>query len=200
MLCVLVSLLLSLAWTAQAQEGGPLPSRIDYVSDYAQVISEDVEAVLNRSLVRVEEEQGVQIYVLTVTTTEPLPMNEFTAQLWASWGVDKEDPQRKTLLFLVATEDGLVRLSTSTGLAEVLPDDQLAEILQKIIMPAFSQGAYEQGIVAGIQEMLKALSQQETEPQPSVSSSRERRVTGVDLLGILLALALVAVVVLIANL
>jgi uncharacterized protein len=197
---MLALLLFNVAWTVHAQEDGRLPDRIDYVSDYAQVISEDAEAGLNRALARAEEERGVQIYVLTVPTTEPLPMKEFTARLWESWGLNKEDPERQTLIFLVATEDGLVRLSTSTGLAEVLSDEQLAEILKTAILPAFGQEAYEQGIVAGIQEMLKVLSQEGRAPLPSVSSSRPQRVTGIDLMGILVALALVAAVVLIANL
>ena len=187
------------AWAQgdQEQEAAEvvIPERTGYVVDRAQVLGEEVEAGLNRALARVEAEHGTQIYVLTVPLTEPLPLKKYVRRVWESWGLNKEDPRLKTLIFLVAVEDGQVMLSTSEGLSALLPDETLAEILQRTILPAFERGAFEQGIVAGIQEMIRALSEKEEEDTVGARPFQERRLSTVDLLGILLALALVAALV-----
>lgn len=186
---------------AQGGEGGGtegiIPERTAYVVDRAQVLGDEVEAGLNRALARVEAEHGAQIYVLTVPLTEPLPLKEYIRRVWESWGLNKEDPQLKTLIFLVAVEDGQVMLSTSRGLQDLLPDGTLAEILQRTILPAFERGAFERGIVTGIQEMIRALAQKRGEAEEAVGARpfQERRLSTVDLLGILLALAVVAAIV-----
>ncbi len=166
-----------------------IPERTAYVVDRAQVLRDEVEAGLNRALARVEEERGVRIYVLTVPFTEPLPLKKYIRRVWESWGLNKEDPQLRTLIFLVAVEDGQVMLSTSEGLKGVLPDERLAQILERSILPAFERGAFEEGMVRGIQEIIQVLEEEST---PGVRPFQERRLSAVDLLGILLALALVA--------
>lgn len=198
----LIGLLAAGAVPARAQgKGEPspeevvIPERTAYVVDAAGVVEDDVETGLDRALARVEEEHGVQIFVLTVRATEPLPIKRYALRVWESWGLDKEDPKRKTLIFLVAVEDGQVMLSTSRGLQEVLPDETLGEILRKTILPAFERKAFAEGIVAGVQAMIQALAEEEEGPPVGARPFQERRLTTVDVLGILLALALLAALV-----
>jgi len=178
---------------AQQEAGGEvvIPERTAYVTDVAGVLGPDVEEGLNRGLARVEEEYDTRIYVLTVRLTEPLPIKEYALRVWESWGLDKEDPRERTLIFLVAVEDGQVILSTGRGLEEVLPDERLAEILQGTIVPAFDRGAFGQGIVMGVQEMIRVLAEKEEERASGARPFQPRRLSTVDLLGILLAVVVV---------
>jgi uncharacterized protein len=181
--------LASIQLSAYPQEELQLPSRIGYVSDYAQILDEQVEGELNRTLSEVERELGVQIYVLTVLTTEPLPMNDYSSRIMEVWDLGEDDPARRTLLFIVAVEDGLVRLDASRGLEEMLTDQVLKQILDAEILPAFYMGEFTQGITRGIQEIIQVLSE-----GPYRSPSEGKGLGSTDLLGIFLMIALVALV------
>jgi len=174
--------------SAYPQEGLKFPSRIDYVSDYAQVLDEQVEEELNLTLSEVEREMGVRIYVLTVLTTDPLPMNEYNRRIIEAWDLD-EDSGLKVLLFIVAVEDGLVRLDASEELEGILTDQVLGQILEAEILPAFYMGKFSQGITQGIDEIIRVLSE-----ELDSSPSEAKRLGGTDLLGILLMVALGALI------
>ncbi len=168
------SVLVLLLWLAHPAAGAgelQLPSRIHYVSDYAQVLTDATENDLNELLARVKQETGVEIYILTVLTTEPLPINEFGRRISEAWNLGEEDPNRRTFLFLLAVDDGLYRLITNRGLETLVTDQQLEQISRTIITPAFAEGEFSKGIVGCINQVLRILSESQPEsraPSPGV--------------------------------
>lgn len=174
-----------------SQEGLPIPVRVDYVSDYAQILDEQAEGELNRLLDRVKQEMGVEIYVLTILTLNTVGINEYGGQVSETWKLGEEDAKRKTLLFLVAVNDGQYRLVTNTGLEAVVPDEQLKKISETVIQPAFEREQYAQGIVGGINQILQLVAQGRAIQIPRSSGSGLVRE---DVLGILLGVALVVLV------
>lgn len=192
------SLLLAIAFVAMvavnsvySQEGLPIPARVGYVSDYAQILDEQAEAELNRLLDQVKQEMGVEIYVLTILTVNTVGINEYGSKVSETWNLGEEDAQRKTLLFLVAVNDGQYRLVTNTGLEALVPDEQLKKISETVIQPAFEREQYAQGIVASINQILQLVAQGRAVQIPGSSGAGLVRE---DVLGILLGVALVVLV------
>jgi uncharacterized protein len=197
-----VGLAMALAFTGTAyaqQEGFTAPPRQNYVSDYAQVLDPSAENELNQLLDQVKKEMGVEIYVLTIRTANPLSINEYSDRVSEAWNLGEKDPKRKTLLFLLAVEEGRFRLNTNLGLEAIVTNEQQQKITESIILPAFERQEYAKGIVAGINGFLQIIAQQEGTRIPDAPSSG----TGLfrqDVLGILLIVALLALVLVAAAL
>ncbi len=193
-----LSLVLAITFVAVAavnpvysQEELPIPARVDYVSDYAQILDEQAEGELNRLLDQVKQEMGVEIYVLTILTLNTVGINEYGSRVSETWNLGEEDAKRKTLLFLVAVNDGQYRLVTNRGLEAAVPDEQLKKISETVIQPAFERQQFAQGIVGGINQILQLVAQGRTIQVPGSSGSGLIRE---DVLGILLGVALVVLV------
>jgi len=185
--------------TAYSQDEPQFPPRLDHVSDYAQILPDEVEGQLNRSLAQAAQELGVQIFILTVPTTEPLPLNTYSDRIADVWDLGREDSNRKTLLFLIAVDDGLVRLAPNKGLEAILTDESLRRVLETTIIPAFAMGEYTEGVVKGTQAILDILAGSEhgsTSEAPGGGAGSATR----DILGVVLALALVVLVLAISGL
>jgi uncharacterized protein len=175
------------------QEGFVPPARQSYVSDYAQVLNDSDERELSQFLELVHKEMNVEIYVLTIVTANPLSINEYSARVSEAWNLGETDPQRKTLLFLLAAGEGRFRLDTNVGLEEIVTNEQQQRIVDTVITPAFQRQEYMRGIVAGINQFLQIVAQGEGTRIPEASNSASRTFLP-DVVGILLIVALVALV------
>src|SRR4030067_2550378 len=113
---IAIATVLASVGASYAQEESPLPSRLNFVSDYAQILDDKAEGEMNQLLDQVRKEMGVEIEVLTVLTANPLSINEYGRKISEAWKLGEDDPKRKTLLFLVSVRDGLYRLVTNKGL------------------------------------------------------------------------------------
>ncbi len=183
---------MALGLSAHAQE---FPERSGYVSDYAGVIGEEAKKTLEETLSRIQREYGVEIYILTVKETAPLAISEYSNQIFERWKLGKQDPKRRVLLFLVAVEEGLVRLATSRGLQDVLPDAQLAKVLQETILPAFHVREFERGIIKGVEQIEQYLASQHIQA-PRASGEQRPKLRIEDLVGIALMIAGLALILL----
>ncbi len=182
---------------AYAQE---FPERLGYVSDYAGVIGEEAQKALEERLGRLQREYGVEIYVLTVKETAPWAISDYSDRIFERWGLEKDNPERRVLLFLVAVEEGLVRLATSRGLQGVLPDEQLAKVLQETILPAFHARDFERGITKGVARIEQHLASQRVQAPRASGERSGPGPTGTDILGILLVVAGLALILLAGRL
>jgi uncharacterized protein len=124
-----------------------IPSPVNYVSDYANVIDETTESELNSLLEELANKTGSEIAILTVKTTQPLDDFSYGIRVFEEWGIGGE-AEDKGLLFLVAVEDKRSRIITGYGLEGILPDGKVGEVLDQVI-PFFREGNYSQGIYNG---------------------------------------------------
>jgi len=129
--CRLVLATFVLCVTALCQPVKSLPKPTDYVSDFAHVMSPAVIQRLNRVCGQVDHEANAQIAVVTVTTLEDEPVEQYAVDLYQAWGLGKKgikEGSDRGVLILVAVKDRKRFISTGYGLESILPDATVSAI------------------------------------------------------------------------
>ncbi len=139
-------LLCIISCSALAQE---IPEFQGYVSDYAQLLSPQMQEKLTALLRELEQKTTAQIAVLTVKTTKPYDDFQYALKVFDSWQIGQKGKDNGALFF-VASEDRRVRILTGYGLEGVLPDGKVGAILDEFVLPEFRQGRFDEGIYKGV--------------------------------------------------
>lgn len=129
-----------------------IPEQMGYVSDHAEIIDAKTGVALALILGTLEEKHGNKLMVLTVKSAAPLSVDDYSAEVFRGWELGKDD-----LLFLVALQDGKVRLDPGERLNRSLTDEKLAEIMNQEIMPSLEEGNFSQGILRGTVALTSAI-------------------------------------------
>ncbi|MCX8103416.1 MAG: TPM domain-containing protein [Candidatus Bipolaricaulota bacterium] len=141
-----LALLLFVSWGVLAQE---IPAFQGYVSDYAGILSPQMQKKLATLLQELEQKTTAQIAVLTVKTTQPLDDFQYAVKVFDSWKIGQKGKDNGALFF-VATEDRRVRILTGYGLEGILPDGKVGAILDEFVLPEFRAGRFDAGVYKGV--------------------------------------------------
>jgi uncharacterized protein len=136
-----------------------IPPAQGLVSDFAGVIDAATRQQLSNLLQELKEKTGAEIAVVTVETTQPLDAFEYAMKVAETWkpGAKGKD---NGVVFLVATKDRKMFIATGYGVEGVLPDGKVGAIQDEYIVPAFKQGDYARGILAGTRVMASLIAQE----------------------------------------
>ncbi len=146
------------AW-AIAVEQVPNPRRSygGWVSDTADILSSSAENELNRLLTQLEQRTGAEMAVVTVPNTQGYATPKaFTTQLFNYWGIGKAG-QNNGVLFLISVGDRRVEIETGKGLATILPDSRVQQIIDQQILPKFRNRDFDGGTLAGVRQLASVL-------------------------------------------
>lgn len=168
---IALSLLLFLGWCAVMQteareykvEDIPLvhlQDRTRYVSNPDGILSNDAVAVMDTILYGLERETGIQTLVVAVEQIEGGDCFDFAYQLGSKNGVG-EKGKDNGLVILLVTGERCIQFATGYGLEGDLPDAICKRIQQRYMNKAFSQGKWDEGMVAGIQAVRRQLNHTE---------------------------------------
>lgn len=145
-----------------------------WVTDMADILSNNTETQLNKLISQLERENGAEIAVVTVPETTPSATpKEFTTELFNYWGIGKAD-EDNGVLFLVSTEDRRVEIETGYGIAKVLPDTKVGQIIDTEITPQFKQENYDDGTLAGTQALIDTLKTQKNSTSEQTTSEQSK--------------------------
>ena len=125
-----------------------LPAPQGYVSDYAQVLSQRTRQYLEELFAEVERKTTAQIAAVTVQSLGDSSVEEFAVLLFERWGIGRKDKDNGVLI-LLAPEERKVRIETGYGLEGILPDSVCGRIIREYMVPFFSDGNYDKGMVTG---------------------------------------------------
>ena len=143
-----------LALPAAAQD---LPARPEGpVYDGADMIDDAAEAQLDRQLRAYNKETGRSVVVATVPSLDGETVEGYAVDLYETWGIGGEETDEGALL-LVAKDDRKIRIEVGYGSTPTLTDAMSGRIIRNTITPAFKQGDFTGGIVAGVAQMIEAL-------------------------------------------
>lgn len=115
--------LLGLEFPAQGQ----LPKGFkpkDYVTDFANVLSESGKAQINALCAEVEQKTGAQIAVVTVKSLEGRPIEDYAIDVATKLGVGPKKSNRGVLI-LLTVDDRRYRFEVGYGLEPILPDGKV---------------------------------------------------------------------------
>jgi uncharacterized protein len=124
------------------------PQPQGYVSDLAEIIPAEDEALITALCRQVEEKTTAEIAVVTMPEIGGQSEELYATGLFESWGIGKKDKDNGILLFLTLAERRF-RIETGYGLEGLLPDGRLGQIADERMIPFFRQGRYGQGFYAG---------------------------------------------------
>jgi uncharacterized protein len=121
--------------------------------------------VLNAKLSAYTEASGNEIAVVTIPALDGDPIEDYAVALFEEWGIGKAKEDNGALL-LVARDDREVRIEVGYGLEPVLTDAESAAIIQNVIVPAFRDGRYADGINGTVEAMVTAIGGEYAPPAP----------------------------------
>lgn len=121
----------------------PVPKR--YVEDKANIIEAPVENRLNGYLQELEQKTGAQMVVLTVNTTDNVPIEMYAIELATKWKLGQEGKDNGALI-VVAKNDRAYRFEIGYGLEGILPDSFCGTLGRTFFVPNFKKGQFGEGI------------------------------------------------------
>ena len=137
----------------------PVPALTGPVVNQSRVLSasdrETLEA-LARDTRAEDDGRGVQLQFLLVPSLGGEPVEDFSIRVAEAWKIGSKGADNG-LLFVVATNDHQMRLEVGGGLEGKLPDVLADHIVEGILRPAFRQGRFGPGLLAGAQQALSIL-------------------------------------------
>ena len=107
-----------------------------------------------------EERTATQIALVTVTTLNDRPVEEYANELYRAWGISAKTgaDKDKGALLLIALQDRKTRLEVGYGLEGDLPDGLAGEIIRRM-RPPLQRQEYSQGLYVGTRTLIDTLAQ-----------------------------------------
>jgi uncharacterized protein len=139
----LTVVLLATVTTGYGKTDLPMPRQ--YVADYAEVIEGSDEQSLNGILRELEEKTGAQYIILTVQTTEGVPIEQYSIELAEKWKLGQKGKDNG-MLFVLAAKDRRYRFEVGYGLEGFVTDQYCGRVGREILVPYLKRGDYSQGI------------------------------------------------------
>jgi uncharacterized protein len=136
-----IIIFLLMPFVAAAADGMPA----SYVVDEAGIISADARQTLAGMLQELEQKTGAQMIVLTVPTTEGIPIEQFALQKAEAWKLGQKGKDNG-LLMVIAVNDRKYRIEVGYGLESVVPDSLAGSIARSYLVPQFKAGNYTKGV------------------------------------------------------
>lgn len=156
----LVGLLLAfilLPFETQAQ-ALTFPQTNDPVNDYAEVISPEYKARMDKLARALWDKTGTALVVATFRDLGGESPRIFATKLYAAWGIGKKG-EDKGVLLLVAVKERQVTFETGYGVEGILPDAKMGSILDQYVIPLLLQDKYGEGLLNGMAAVAQVVAQ-----------------------------------------
>lgn len=162
--------LLILVASSAAVAAPTFPPLTGRVVDNAQLLSPQAEARLTDELAALEQKTGRQLVVATLPSLQGYEIEDYGYQLLRAWGIGRKG-ENDGVILIVAPNEKSVRVEVGYGLEPVLTDALSSVIIQRALLPAFREGRFEAGIVAGADALVKQLSLPDSEARTLVAQA-----------------------------
>ena len=141
----LVILLVLSTASLPARAAANLPMPRHHVQDNANVINDRDEHSLNGILQELEQKTGAQYIVLTVQTTDRVPIEEFAIELAEKWRLGQKGKDNG-MLFVLSLSDRKYRFEVGYGLEGFITDQYSGRVGKGVLEPYLKKGDYSRGI------------------------------------------------------
>lgn len=121
------------------------PNSQGFINDFANVLDQRNKAELRLIADKLKSDQGIELAVVTLPTTDPLEPKEYTTGLFNEWGIG--GPEDSGLLILLSIAEGAIEVEPGYGLEGALPDGLIGAVIDQEGIPHFKNGDYAKGLV-----------------------------------------------------
>ena len=155
---IVLTLLAALAGSSWAVDATApnFPDLTGRVVDDGHLLSATAQEQLTQRLAEFEAKTSDQVVVVTLPSLNGMDIADYGYQLGRHWGIGQKG-RDNGLLLIVAVAEHKVRIEVGYGLEGVMTDAASNAIIRGVILPAFRQGAMEQGVLAGTQAIMGVL-------------------------------------------
>jgi uncharacterized protein len=161
--------LVLLLFFTMALAQAPVPVLSHRVTDLTATLSSEQANSLENKLAAFEAEQGSQIAVLIVPSTQPEDIAQFGIRVADAWKIGRKNIDDGVIL-IIAKDDRKLRLEVGYGLEGAIPDAIAKRVIAETITPYFKTGDYAGGIDAGVTQLMRLI-KGESLPAPAQEPS-----------------------------
>lgn len=129
----------------------PDPPRL--VNDLAGMMSKDEADIIENKLVAFDDSTSIQIAVVTVTSLDGYPIDDYAFKLAEQWGIGQKETSNGVLL-LISKNERKMFIATGYGMEGIMPDALCKRIITNDITPPFKRQQYFEGIDEGTTQMM----------------------------------------------
>ena len=148
-------LLLSFAGcTKKDQTPQPL-ARDGWITDFANILSQEDKSRLSASLAAYEKETCHQIFVLIVPSLAGESIESFSQRTATVWDIGQSGFGNGILLSL-AMQEGTMRLETASAFDWFIEQGVSDRVLKEVMVPYFKDEKFVDGIEQGLVEIMQA--------------------------------------------
>lgn len=169
-----IALLLWLPLAATAEVA--VPPLTGHVIDQTGTLNGDQLAVLEQKLQDLDAKKGSQLAVLIVPTTQPESIEQYSLRVAEQWQLGRKKVDDGAIL-IVAKDDRTLRIEVGYGLEGALNDATAKRIIAETITPHFQQGNFNEGITAGVNQMIQVI---DGEPLPAFNPKAANTITSIQ--------------------
>lgn len=156
-LAVAIFLIAGTAVRAQTTPPLPYPNPFRFVNDYAGVMDPAIRDRLEARLKQLQAQTKIEIAVVVIKTTGDQDIFDYSLGLARGWGLGSKEDDNPALLMLVAIDDRKYFTQVSRDLEGDLPDGWKNQTERELLVPAFKQGRYAEGINDTIEAFISRL-------------------------------------------
>ncbi|HOJ31480.1 MAG TPA: TPM domain-containing protein [bacterium] len=126
-----------------------IPSPSGLLNDFAGILTSEEQKNIEDRLLNIEKEKKIEMAVVILNSLEGRNIEEYANELFNQWGIGKKN-QDNGVLLLISINERKIRIEVGYGLEASLTDGRCGSIIRNQIAPAFRNGKYAGGIIAGI--------------------------------------------------
>lgn len=126
-----------------------------YVTDKTGTLTSTQLQALETKLSNFDKETSTQVVVWMVPTLDGGSLEETSFKIAEQNGIGQKGKNNGVLLF-IAKDDRKLRIEVGYGLEGALTDALCSQIIRKEITPSFKKGNFYDGIIAGVDAIMKA--------------------------------------------
>ncbi len=186
-LCLILIGFLALPVSAQVE----VPKNDGWVTDLGALLSDQEEQQLEALMESYKQGSSHEIALLTVPDLDGQPIERYALEVGRSWGIGEEGKNNGALL-VISKGDRKMRIEVGRGLEGGLTDAISGRIIRDVMTPAFRNGDFPGGILAGVQAMHAAIGGDYAPLEESRGGRSYRRRHGGRLVGLIALLLLIA--------
>ncbi len=149
-----------------------------FVNDFASILNAQDELALETKLLSLQSSTGIEIAIVTIKTLGGDTVENYAVKLFEEWHIGKAEKDNGALL-LIARDEKEMRIEVGYGLEPLLTDSQSGQIIRNIIIPAFQNGDYGEGISTATNAMIAAVTEDESAYASATSPKNSFRIEDV---------------------
>ncbi|HKY27812.1 MAG TPA: TPM domain-containing protein [Pyrinomonadaceae bacterium] len=136
----------------------PLPESNGFVNDFANILDEQTEQQLERTLSDFKNRAKIDFVVVTVNTTGGRPIFDYSLAVARGWAVGARNPDKAGLLMLIAIDDRKWHVQISRALEKTLSNEEVGQ-LGGLLNAPFREKRYGEGVIQCVHAFIKTLSE-----------------------------------------